>query len=134
MFRLPPSSTQTDTLFPYTTLFRSRDGLALRRYPGAYARVQWAAAEIVVGFGCGDFSDLPLQAYLGLQRSPEEQQAGARLLGQIIAFTRGVIGRDNQALLINALKQNDARRRPALGTGLGQRPGIGLGNRSLQGH
>src|SRR3546814_19526666 len=25
MIRLPPSSTRTDTLFPYTTLFRSRD-------------------------------------------------------------------------------------------------------------
>src|SRR3546814_6205368 len=26
MFRRPPSSTRTDTLFPYTTLFRSRVG------------------------------------------------------------------------------------------------------------
>src|SRR3546814_21142120 len=26
MIRLPPSSTRTDTLFPYTTLFRSLDG------------------------------------------------------------------------------------------------------------
>src|SRR3546814_411094 len=25
MIRLPPSSTRTDTLFPYTTLFRSQD-------------------------------------------------------------------------------------------------------------
>src|SRR3546814_5400883 len=29
MMRRPPRSTRTDTLFPYTTLFRSRD-----RYPG----------------------------------------------------------------------------------------------------
>src|SRR3546814_14405759 len=28
MIRLPPSSTRTDTLFPYTTLFRSRPALA----------------------------------------------------------------------------------------------------------
>src|SRR3546814_9165243 len=27
MIRLPPRSTRTDTLFPYTTLFRSDDGL-----------------------------------------------------------------------------------------------------------
>src|SRR3546814_17561131 len=27
MKRRPPRSTRTDTLFPYTTLFRSRDGL-----------------------------------------------------------------------------------------------------------
>src|SRR3546814_8197298 len=29
MIRRPPRSTRTDTLFPYTTLFRSTDGLAL---------------------------------------------------------------------------------------------------------
>src|SRR3546814_17895867 len=35
MMRLPPRSTRTDTLFPYTTLFRSgrRDARALRRQP-----------------------------------------------------------------------------------------------------
>src|SRR3546814_503824 len=31
MIRRPPRSTRTDTLFPYTTLFRSRIELALRR-------------------------------------------------------------------------------------------------------
>src|SRR3546814_6787102 len=31
MIRRPPRSTRTDTLFPYTTLFRSRDGLAPHR-------------------------------------------------------------------------------------------------------
>src|SRR3546814_7456552 len=30
MIRRPPRSTRTDTLFPYTTLFRSRLGLPLR--------------------------------------------------------------------------------------------------------
>src|SRR3546814_7737948 len=39
MIRRPPRSTRTDTLFPYTTLFRSNqdlspvDGLRCRRYP-----------------------------------------------------------------------------------------------------
>src|SRR3546814_10912869 len=37
MIRRPPRSTRTDTLFPYTTLFRSRlDGVA--GYPGARAQ------------------------------------------------------------------------------------------------
>src|SRR3546814_6646772 len=31
MIRRPPTSTRTDTLFPYTTLFRSRGRPALRR-------------------------------------------------------------------------------------------------------
>src|SRR3546814_17731475 len=34
MIRRPPRSTRTDTLFPYTTLFRSGDpGLAAARWP-----------------------------------------------------------------------------------------------------
>src|SRR3546814_16354712 len=42
MIRLPPRSTRTDTLFPYTTLFRSAGHVAvrgqkLRRHPGRRA-------------------------------------------------------------------------------------------------
>src|SRR3546814_20910352 len=36
MIRRPPRSTRTDTLFPYTTLFRSL--LAARRHPRDFAR------------------------------------------------------------------------------------------------
>src|SRR3546814_20018262 len=32
MIRLPPRSTRTDTLFPYTTLFRSNSALLLNRH------------------------------------------------------------------------------------------------------
>src|SRR3546814_16179736 len=32
MIRRPPRSTRTDTLFPYTTLFRSRRGVGLLRF------------------------------------------------------------------------------------------------------
>src|SRR3546814_3170106 len=39
MIRRPPRSTRTDTLFPYTTLFRS-DGCLLRRLRGADQRRQ----------------------------------------------------------------------------------------------
>src|SRR3546814_2125828 len=44
MSRLPPRSTRTDTLFPYTTLFRSvpdpfADGVAGVRLPGDHADV-----------------------------------------------------------------------------------------------
>src|SRR3546814_16590135 len=35
MIRRPPRSTRTDTLFPYTTLFRSGRGLAQRRFAPA---------------------------------------------------------------------------------------------------
>src|SRR3546814_12565347 len=34
MIRRPPRSTRTDTLFPYTTLFRSVEGALLHRHQG----------------------------------------------------------------------------------------------------
>src|SRR3546814_1328816 len=53
MIRQPPRSTRTDTLFPYTTLFRSKDTVhvctrnraaqrarrAVRRWPGRHPRI-----------------------------------------------------------------------------------------------
>src|SRR3546814_2536854 len=42
MLRHPPRSTRTDTLFPYTTLFRSRRTRACRRPP--HSPVPWACA------------------------------------------------------------------------------------------
>src|SRR3546814_7868983 len=46
MLRRPPSSTRTDTLFPYTTLFRSRDAFV---DAGAAARL--AGQGLVVAGG-----------------------------------------------------------------------------------
>src|SRR3546814_6341676 len=44
MIRRPPRSTRTDTLFPYTTLFRSRTGQSKRRIDNCKARTGQAAA------------------------------------------------------------------------------------------
>src|SRR3546814_3137107 len=43
MIRRPPRSTRTDTLFPYTTLFRSSDGVAVER--GSVAAESGGVAE-----------------------------------------------------------------------------------------
>src|SRR3546814_10046570 len=43
MIRRPPRSTRTDTLFPYTTLFRSRQGLGTRVRDGVRADAQSSA-------------------------------------------------------------------------------------------
>src|SRR3546814_6529946 len=59
MIRRPPRSTRTDTLFPYTTLFRSGRG---------------AAGEGPVRDRRGD----PRRAGQGLRRLPEEERAGLR--------------------------------------------------------
>src|SRR3546814_1873254 len=40
MIRRPPRSTRTDTLFPYTTLFRSRGQLRFRRQSGRDGRAR----------------------------------------------------------------------------------------------
>src|SRR3546814_15833287 len=47
MIRRPPRSTRTDTLFPYTTLFRAGDGIVLRVDGLVFER---AAAGAVAGF------------------------------------------------------------------------------------
>src|SRR3546814_1990914 len=47
MIRRPPRSTRTDTLFPYTTLFRSRKGHALR----PHAQRLWARGRPDAGGG-----------------------------------------------------------------------------------
>src|SRR3546814_1398336 len=39
MIRLPPRSTRTDTLFPYTTLFRSRIASAIWARPGSMTKI-----------------------------------------------------------------------------------------------
>src|SRR3546814_2517991 len=56
MIRRPPRSTRTDTLFPYTTLFRS--GVAAWPGLGGYSATKWALeglsealAQEVAGFG-----------------------------------------------------------------------------------
>src|SRR3546814_13275742 len=61
MIRRPPRSTRTDTLFPYTTLFRSNSFFAgglkgletkLRRdEPIVAGDVGWAALDVAIGVG-----------------------------------------------------------------------------------
>src|SRR3546814_21064598 len=55
MIRLPPRSTRTDTLFPYTTLFRSADQLT-RLHGAAAARVRVDRSR------AGYRRELPLEA------------------------------------------------------------------------
>src|SRR3546814_9723428 len=52
MIRLPPRSTRTDTLFPYTTLFRSVRRLALLRL--VHPIVAQHGADIAARFPIGD--------------------------------------------------------------------------------
>src|SRR3546814_4492333 len=62
MIRRPPRSTRTDTLFPYTTRFRSCAGVPAGRLPAPGAR----AARLPVGVGDAvrglDGGDVPRRA------------------------------------------------------------------------
>src|SRR3546814_19975346 len=55
MIRRPPRSTRTDTLFPYTTLFRSRVDGAWQPLPGrAFERRGWPSdVRVAAGGGQG---------------------------------------------------------------------------------
>src|SRR3546814_203059 len=80
MIRRPPRSTRTDTLFPYTTLFRSTNffGFILRlvaRMPFLYVAGRWYGPEAVGRFA---FAVLVIElvaqlATLGLKRGLAEQ-------------------------------------------------------------
>src|SRR3546814_7581521 len=56
MIRRPPRSTRTDTLFPYTTLFRSvgLEALAHELLDGLRRQQPVEAGETVVGTGIGE--------------------------------------------------------------------------------
>src|SRR3546814_2574563 len=65
MLRRPPRSTRTDTLFPYTTLFRSAVGQILRAGPARFDDVP----AIGGGFGVVD-----------------DQRGGGALAGRLLIF------------------------------------------------
>src|SRR3546814_2332004 len=94
MIRLPPRYTRTDTLFPYTTLFRSRDGLdgaGLRPYsadPRAGRReaveAPWRARRRSLsghGISAGSAPELSPATRLGSwRRGNHRHRAGDRLV------------------------------------------------------
>src|SRR3546814_441386 len=57
MLRLPPRSTRTDTLFPYTTLFRSADIILARAADGREARTQGVDHPAGIVHGQGGLGD-----------------------------------------------------------------------------
>src|SRR3546814_9417914 len=64
MIRRPPRSTRTDTLFPYTPLFRSYDVVVLLRFLDACGKTIWRAA-------CDDID--------GYHRARRRDEAGHRI-------------------------------------------------------
>src|SRR3546814_3978972 len=82
MIRRPPRSTRTDTLFPYTTLFRSR---SLRR---AGARGERRQPARRAGGNRGAAERLPAQPALSAGRHPYPPDALGRVAQRPVAATR----------------------------------------------
>src|SRR3546814_12873418 len=70
MIRRPPRSTRTDTLFPYTTLFRSMPPNAPRVKPNRFTR--WLGRTILKLGGwrmVGEIPDIPRLVLIGAPHS-----------------------------------------------------------------
>src|SRR3546814_11507566 len=69
MIRRPPRATRTDTLFPYTTLFRSKKALE--------AKVEDVQYEMQVKSNCGTERDAFRKAVIALGRASGDSEAVA---------------------------------------------------------
>src|SRR3546814_3575966 len=123
MIRRPPRSTRTDTLFPYTTLFRSSDDVVAANPP--YWRLL-AHLPPESPYRCEYESKIPAHAkadllYAYLQRSVDIVAPGGRiglvtadrwLLNSGSAELREKIGAKYSVLEIKRLESNSALYRP----------------------
>src|SRR3546814_16484636 len=81
MTRLPPRSTRTDTLFPYTTLCRSRDLTLMDNNVVASPRFREIIAEIRdLGFEAGATLKRPGERTASKRRVDFNQGVDARIL------------------------------------------------------
>src|SRR3546814_18364832 len=93
MIRRPPRSTRTDTLFPYTTLFRSARSQNAADYRSAFQRASnnplWDALEAPSGerFPWDDESNY-------LQPPPFAAMRAPSLLGRYTAYPLMIVGDD----------------------------------------
>src|SRR3546814_12945979 len=86
MIRRPPRSTRTDTLFPYTTLFRSEMHDPLVRREMQKAAV-WFGLAISIAFLV--LLAQPILLILGALVITSMLDGGTRLLGRILPIGRG---------------------------------------------
>src|SRR3546814_13506920 len=103
MIRRPPRSTRTDTLFPYTTLFRS--SLQARDADdGGVVAVEVLAGEQLADLELDELQDLLVVDHVGLVQR-DEQVRHADLLGEQNVLTglrhRAVGRRDHEARAVH---------------------------------
>src|SRR3546814_1351725 len=110
MLRRPPRSTRTDTLFPYTTLFRSCLPLIVSRRQGALYVIdgqhRYEAAKLR-----GDIRDLPIVLFDFDDPKAEAElfvqaNRSRRSMGGLDDHHAAVVAGDSKALAINNVVGN----------------------------
>src|SRR3546814_10045527 len=78
MIRRPPRSTRTDTLFPYTTLFRSRDAVGPELLDGKVQRIEPVGQARIAAHGDVDDLDVVRSAVHDHPLQGSEERADVR--------------------------------------------------------
>src|SRR3546814_8704080 len=105
MIRRPPRSTRTDTLFPYTTLFRSSDGLLLE-YVHILTRGQ-RMHELLADQVAARVSDPKRSLELDILRSgawagAANAEVDASRLARVLSVSDADLSRDRQSTRLNS--------------------------------
>src|SRR3546814_16568134 len=99
MLRLPPNSTRTDTLFPYTALFRSKYLSAAEKDNPQLALVKRyiASSEFAIKAGASPVIFKPVNLGPSINSEHDEYLPAVTVDGRTLVFTRkdqrGEIGR-----------------------------------------
>src|SRR3546814_11943609 len=107
MIRRPPRSTRTDTLFPYTTLFRSPGHCSCPAFPDD---IQWHEGPELAGHSCGGRAGSRSRVHFRLPfSSPFGEHVAARLIAPG-AFVRNLM---NNASVAAAERSGSSDEPPA---------------------
>src|SRR3546814_3561008 len=113
MIRRPPRSTRTDTLFPYTTLFRSSTEAALGRLSGPW-QIRRESGRIRSGLDRGDYANEWDQVQIGFGRSEEhtsELQSLMRISYAVFCLKKKTATKTTNERIFKQEMQRDKQRR-----------------------
>src|SRR3546814_16164741 len=123
MIRRPPSSTRTDTLFPYTTLFRSEVGARPAGTPEEARARDWAVAKLKsLGFKNVHVEDYRMPVWV---RGAEPAEVVAPLPQKLIVTELGGSGAKLAACItaeVVRFENTDALRAAPAGSPKGHTP------------
>src|SRR3546814_10072442 len=98
MKRLPPRSTRTDTLFPYTTLFRSVEGDAVELASGSF-RIRTSPLREIL-----DIAAAPDHPRLGEMVGVRAGGASRTALGEVLGDLRGTRSEEHTSELQSLMR------------------------------